>query len=169
MNGATGVNFHGGETGQDGTTPFHYQPIVELNGVVTGTQPAYDGMLAVYLAGQGNLLATTVTTTNQTFTAYALDYKADGSTMVMLNNKSATDGVAVTVDVGAPVTSASAIYVQGTPAGSLTAPAAAVTVAEASVTAQGTWARKPPYIQQTMGNTASVFVPAASAALVRIQ
>jgi hypothetical protein len=169
LNGGTGVNFHGGETGQDGTNPFHYQPIVELNGVVTGTQPAYDAMLAVYLAGQGNLLATTVTTTNQTFTAYALDYKADGSTMVMLNNKSSTDGVAVTVDLGAAVTSASAIYLQGGTPSSLTAPASAVTLAEAGVTAQGTWARKPPYIQKTMGNTVSVFVPPASAALVRVQ
>ncbi len=169
QNGATGINFHGGETGQDGTNPFHYEPIVELNGVVQGTQPAFDAMLAVYLAGQGNVLGTTVTTTNPTFTAYAVDYKADGSTMVMLDNKSATDGVAVTVDLGAPATSASAIYLQGTPAGSLTAPAAAVTLAEASVTGQGTWARKPPYIQKTMGNTVSVFVPAASAALVRVQ
>jgi hypothetical protein len=169
MNGATGVNMHGGETGQDGTNPFHYQPIVELNGVVTGTQPAYDAMLAVYVMGQGNVLSTTVTTTNQTFTAYAVDYKADGSVMVVLNNKSSTDGVAATVDLGAPVTSASAIYLMGGTPSSLSAPASAVTLAEAGVTAQGTWARKPPYIQKTTGNTVSVFVPAASAALVRVQ
>jgi hypothetical protein len=169
QNGATGINFHGGETGQDGTKPFSYTPILEANGVVQGTQPIYDAMLAFYLAGQGDVLGTSVTTSNSDFTAYALDYAADGSTSVVLDNKDATTGVQVTVDLGAPVTSASAIYLEGSPAGSLTAPASAVTVAGAPVTAQGTWARNPPYTQTTSGNPVSVFVPPASAALVRVQ
>ncbi len=169
QNGASGVNFHGGETGQDGTKPFSYTPIVEVNGVVQGTQPIYDAMLFFYLAGQGDLLSTSVSTSNPNFTAYALDYTADGSTSVVLDNKNATTGVQVTVDLGAPVTSASAIYLQGSPAGLLTAPASTVTLAGAGVTAQGTWARNPPYTQTTSGNTVSVFVPPASAALVRVQ
>jgi hypothetical protein len=76
--------------------------------------------------------------------------------------------VQVTVNMGTAVTSASAIYLQGAP-GSLTAPAASVTLAGAHVSAQGTWARNAPFIQATAGNTVSVFVPPASAALVRVR
>jgi len=165
-NGASGVNFHGGETGMDGTSPFYYEPIQENLGVVQAVMPVYYGMLLFYLAGQGSTLATTVTSSNANFTAYAIDYKADGSTSVVLDNKNASTGVQVTVDVGTAVTSASAIYLQGTAAG-LTAPS--VTLAGAAVTPQGAWARNPPFIQTTSGNTVSVFVPPASAALVRVQ
>jgi hypothetical protein len=73
------------------------------------------------------------------------------------------------VNVGTAVTSASAIYLQGMPAGTLTAPSPSVTLAGASVTPQGAWARNPPFIQSTSGNTVSVFIPPASAALVRVQ
>jgi hypothetical protein len=169
QHGASGVNFHGGETGMDGTRPFYYMPIVESNGVVQAAQPEYHGMLAFYLAGQGNLLGTNVNVNNPNFTAYAVDYKADGSTSVVLDNKNATTGVQVTVDLGAAVTSASAIYLEGTPAGSLTAAASTVTLAGAQVTPQGKWARNPPFIQTVSGNTVSVFVPPASAAVVRVQ
>jgi hypothetical protein len=166
--GASGINFHGGETGMDGTRPFYYQPIVENNGVVQAAQPVFHGMLFFYLAGQGHVLETAVTSSNPNLTAYALDYQADGSTSVVLNNKNATTGVQVTVDAGTAVTSASAIYLQGAP-GSLTAPASSVTLAGAHVTPQGTWARNAPFIQSTAGNTVSVFVPPASAALVRVK
>jgi len=72
------------------------------------------------------------------------------------------------VNLGTSVTSASAIYLEGMPAGSLTAAASGVTLAGAPVTTDGTWARQPPFIQTTSGNTVSVFVPPASAALVRV-
>jgi hypothetical protein len=170
QNGATGINFSGGETGMDGTSPFSYTPIVENNAMVTGTQPLYDGMLGFYLMGQGPILQTTVTTTNPNFTAYTVDYTADGSTMVMLDNKDATTGVQATVDIGAAATSASAIYLQGDPSNvSLFAPAASVSLAGAGVTACGSWARNPPFTQMTSGNTVTVFVPPASAAIVRVE
>jgi hypothetical protein len=76
-------------------------------------------------------------------------------------------GVQVTVNVGTAVTSASAIYLQG--GGSLTAEASTVTLAGTHVSAQGTWARNAPFTQTTAGNTVSVFVPPASAALVRVK
>ncbi len=80
----------------------------------------------------------------------------------------ATTGVAATVNLGPLVTSASAIYLEGTPAGNLTAGASTVILAGAQVTPDGTWARNPPFIQTSSGNTVSVFVPPASAALVRV-
>jgi hypothetical protein len=164
--GGSGVNLHGGETGMDGTVPFFYEPIMENKGVVVQVQPIYYSMLILNLAGQGPVVSATVNTTNPYFTAYAI--KANGYTSVILDNKNASSGVNATVDVGSAASSASAIYLQGTPVGSLSAPATAVTLAGASVTAAGVWNRNPPFIQTTSGSTVSVYVPAASAALVRI-
>jgi hypothetical protein len=166
INGSSGVNFHGGETGMDGTKPYYYSPIVMDKGAVVQVQPLYYGMLLFSLAGAGNAVSTTVSTTNPNFTAYAI--KASGFTSVVLVNKSATSGVSATVDMGGPVTAASAIYLQGTPAGSLTAAATAVTLAGAPVTPAGAWDRRAPFIQTASGNTVSTFVPAASAALIRV-
>ena len=162
----TGINFHGGETGMDGTKPFYYEPIKELNGAVVQVQPEYYGMLLFTEAGQGPMVSTTVNMSNQYFTAWTI--KANGFTSVVLDNKNATSGVNATVNLGAAVSSASAVYLQGTPAGSLSAPEGSVTLAGAQVTAAGVWNRNPPYIQTTSGNTVSVYVPPASAALVRV-
>jgi len=123
-------------------------------------------MLLFYLAGQGPMVSTTATTSNPNFTAYAI--KADGWTSVVLDNKNAASGVNATVNLGAAVSSASAIYLQGTPSGSLTAGAADVTLAGAQISTAGAWNRNPPYIQTTSGNTVSVYIPPASAALVRV-
>jgi hypothetical protein len=167
-NGGTGVNLHGGETGMDGSKPFAYEPIMEKNGQVVDAQPEYYGMLMFYLAGTGPLVKTTLTNPPQYFTAYAI--KATGGwTSVILDNKNATSGVTATVNLGSAVTSASAIYLQGTPAGSLTAAEGAVTLAGATVSPAGVWNRGAPYSQTVSGNTFTIYIPAASAALVRVQ
>jgi hypothetical protein len=165
-NSGGGANFHGGETGMDGTVPFYYEPIKETNGVVVQVQPEYYGMLLFTQAGTGPMVSTTVNSSNANFTAYAI--KANGFTSVVLNNRNDTSGVNATVDLGAAVSSASAIYLQGTPAGSLTAAAGNVTLAGAQVTTAGAWNRNPPYIQTTSGSTVSAYVPPASAVLVRV-
>jgi hypothetical protein len=167
QHGGAGVNFHSGEDGQDGTKPFYYEAIKEKNGVVVGVQPEYYGLLLFSLAGTGSVVATTVTSSNPNFTAYTV--KASGFTSVVLDNKSSTNGVNATINMGAAVSSASAIYLEGTPGGSLTAGAGNVTLAGSVVTTAGVWNRKPPYIQTTSGNTVSVYVPPASAALVRVR
>jgi hypothetical protein len=151
----------------DGSKPFYYEPIMENLGVVVQVQPVYYGMLMFSLAGQGPMIATTATTSHPNFTAYAI--KANGFTSVVLDNKNATNGVNATVNLGAPVSSASAIYLQATPGGSLAAAATEVTLAGAHVSTAGVWNRNPPYIQPTSGNTVSVYVPPGSAALVRVQ
>jgi hypothetical protein len=164
--GGSGVNFHGGETGMDGSRPFYYMPIMETNGVVVAVQPLYYGMLLFSLAGQGPMVSTTVTTSNMYFTAYAI--KANGFTSVVLDNKDATNGVNATVDLGSAVTSASAMYLQGTPAGSLTAASGSVTLGGATISTDAVWTHDPPYTQTTSGNTVTVYIPPASAALVRV-
>jgi len=164
--GGSGINFHNGETGMDGPVPFYYEPIKENGGVVVQVQPEYYGMLLFTQAGVGSMVSTTVTTSAQNFTAWSV--KADGFTSVVLNNRNASSDVSATINLGSAASSASAIYLQATPAGSLTAAAGNVTLAGAQVSVTGNWPRNAPYIQTVSGNNVSVYVPAASAVLVRV-
>jgi hypothetical protein len=164
MHGSTGINFHGGRQGMDGTTPFLYSPIAEGPNGITGVNPIFYGMLLMSVAGTGNVLATTASAGSQNFTAYALA-QADGSTSIVLDNKDATSGVNASVDVGAPVASASAMYLQGP---SLTATSGA-TFGGAAVSAAGVWNPRPPYALASAGNVVTVLVPPASAALVHLR
>jgi hypothetical protein len=166
QHGGNGVDWHGGEVGQDGTRPFYYAAVAESGGQVTGVQPLYYGLLLFATAGTGPVLSTTVSSSNSNFTAYAV--KGNGYKSVVLVNRNSTMGVTATVNMGAAVTSASAIYLQGTPAGSLSAGAGQVTLAGSTVTTDGVWARTAPYMQATSGNTATVYVPPVTAALVRV-
>lgn len=164
--GGSGINFHTSENGMDGTVPFYYEPIKEDKGMVVQVQPQYYGMLLFAEAGAGSLVSATVTTTAQYFTAWGI--KTSEFTSVVLNNRNATTGITATVNVGAAAGSASAIYLEGTPAGSLTAAAGNVTLAGAKVSVAGDWPRNPPFIQAVSGNNVTVYVPAATAALVRV-
>jgi hypothetical protein len=165
-NGGSGVNFHGGEEGMDGSRNFYYEPIEELDGVVQQVHPVYYGMLMFVLAGTGPMVSTTVTTTNPYFTSYAI--KANGFVSVVLDNKNATSGVNATVNLGSAVTSASAIYLEGTPAGDLTAAAGDVTVGGSLVSNAGAWTSTGTYTQTTSGSSVTVYIPPAAAALVRV-
>ncbi|MES1188182.1 MAG: hypothetical protein ABUL60_30475 [Myxococcales bacterium] len=164
--GGSGVNFHNGENGQDGTVPFYYEPLKETNGVVVQVQPEYYGMLLFAQAGAGSMVSTTVTSSAEHFTAWAI--KGSTATSVVLNNRDASSGVTATVNLGTPVSSAGAIYLEATPTGSLTAASGSVTLAGAQVSVTGDWPRNAPYPQAVSGNSVSVFVPAASAALVSV-
>jgi hypothetical protein len=164
--GGSGVNFHTSENGMDGTVPFYYEPMKEDKGVVVQVQPEYYGMLLFAEAGVGSMVSTTVTTSAQYFTAWAI--KTHDFTSVVLNNRNPSSGVSAMVQLGAVVTGASAIYLEATPAGSLTAAAGNVTLAGAKVSVTGDWPRNSPYIQTVSGNSVSVYIPTASAALVRV-
>ena len=163
--GGSGINFHNGEDGMDGVVPHYYDAIKENGGVVVQVRPLYYGMLLFTQAGTGSLLSTTPTGAPD-FTAWAI--KANGFTSVVLNNRNASSAVNATVNLGAAVSSASAIYLQGTSTGGLTTGAGDVTLAGAQVSVAGDWPRNAPYIQTVSGNNVSVYVPAASAALVRV-
>jgi hypothetical protein len=164
-NGSTGINFHGGRAGMDGTTPFLYSPIAETptgsNGGITGVNPIFYGMLLMSRAGTGDVLSTTAAAGAVNFTAYAVA-QPDGSTNVVLDNKDPMNGVRASVDLGVPISSASAMYLQGP---SLTS-TNGVTLGGASVSASGSWNPNPPYALPSSGSVVTVLVPPASAALV---
>jgi hypothetical protein len=145
--------------------PFRYSPLLEVDSKVTAAAPLYYGMLLVSQIGAGDMLGTSLTNAGNTkLRAYAVT-PADGVTKVILVNFEATTGVNATVDLGAAVASASAIYLRGTSLTSTTG----VTLADAPVTATGTWAPKPPYTLARSGTTLTVPVPAASAVLITAQ
>ncbi len=165
--GASGINFHGGEAGMDGSTPFVYSPVQENAGVVTGAAPIFYGMLLFSLAGSGTALATTISAGAIDFTAYALQ-RSDGSTSVVLDNKDVATGVRVTVNLGVAVKSANALYLEGPSPVSLMA-TSGVTLGGVGISAQGAWTPNPPYALAAAGTTVTVLVPPGTAALVRAQ
>jgi len=173
--GNVGVNFHGGGQNMDGNNcpngvsscdrPFRYSPLLEVDSKVTAAAPLFYGMLLVSRIGAGDMLGTTVTNpSNAKLRAYTVT-PADGSTQVVLVNFEATTGVNATVDVGAAVGSASAIYLRGASLTSTTG----VTLGEAPVTAAGAWTPKPAFTLARSGTTLTVPVPAASAVLITAQ
>jgi len=169
--GSVGVNFHGGGQNMDGNVcpngvsscnkPFRYSPLLEVDSRVTAAAPLYYGMLLVSRMSAGDMLQTTISGTTVALRAYAVT-AADGTTNVVLVNSEASTGVNATVDVGAALSSASAIYLRGPSLASTSG----VTLGEAAVTATGTWNPKPPYTLVHGGTTLSVPLPAASAVLI---
>jgi hypothetical protein len=170
--GSVGVNFHGGGQNMDGNNcpngvascdrPFRYSPLIEVDSRVTAAAPLFYGMLLVSRIGTGEMLPTSIVNAGTTkLRAYAVT-PADGTTAVVLVNSDTSNGVKATVDIGAPVSSASLSYLRGS---SLTA-TTGVTLTEAPVTAGGDWSAKPPYTLTHTGTTFTVPVPASAAVLV---
>lgn len=167
--GSTGVNLHGGGTGQDGTRPFYYSPIEESNGAVTNAQPLFYGMLLFTIAGTGDILSTTATVAGTdggplSFSAYAIA-QSDGSTNVVLVNKDATTSVNVQLEAGKSVARASAIYLQASGLDALSG----VTLAGTGISNAGAWTPGSPIGLSTTADSATLLVPAASAVLVHLE
>jgi hypothetical protein len=178
QNGSSGINFHGGRTGMDAAGgaawPFAYAPIAE-NGMVSGVNPLFYGMLFMSLAGTGDVLATSVTNNpiGHTFTAHAIGL-ADGSMNIVLRSTDQLAGMTVNVDIGAPVTAASAIYLQGPipPAIAhdyLLYATSGITLAGSGISPTGAWKPNRPFAVSSSGNVVTVGLPPSSAALVHVQ
>jgi hypothetical protein len=164
QNGSGGVNFHGGGAGQDGSKPFIYTPINEMNGIVTDAQPIFYGMLLVTSAGTGTVLATAVQVSQVNFTGYAVS-RPDGSTNVVLVNKDTAQTVDASVDAGKAVTEAEAIFLEGP---SILA-TSGVTLAGAGISSAGEWNPKPAWTLPVSGHVVTVAVSPASAVLIHVE
>jgi hypothetical protein len=161
-NGSSGANFHGGGAGQDGAKPFIYTPINEVNGVVTGAQPIFYGMLLVASTGGGSVLSTTITVPDSlNVTAYAVT-PADGSTDAVIVNKDTTHGIEASVNVGRSVATAAAVFLEGPSLLALSG----VTFAGAGISPAGAWTPMPAWTLPVAGEVVSVVVPPASAVIV---
>jgi uncharacterized protein (TIGR03437 family) len=80
LNGAQGINLHGGGNSTG------YTPIADSAGVVVGARPEFYGVTLFTLAGQGLLLQTTINAGGLNATAYAIQ-AANGVLSIIINNK----------------------------------------------------------------------------------
>jgi hypothetical protein len=156
QHGSAGVNLHGGGNGPG------YTPIADSNGAVVGARPEFYGALLFALAGQGTLYGTTVTVPNDlNVSAYAVG-AAGGGTNIVVVSKDASSGVHAAIDVGAPITTAGVLYLQGP---SLDA-TSGVTLGSAGIDPSGSFSPTGPIPLTVSGTTVTVDVPAASAAII---
>jgi len=155
--GGIGANLHGGGDG-DG-----YTPIADSDGVVVAARPEYYGLLLAVLAGQGTLLATTVAAGALNVTAYAVRPAAGGLNVVVVNKDSAQN-LQLSLTTGLTVNTADLQLLTG-PALDATS---GVTIQGATVTPEGGFAPAAPYTPDIAGGVVTCYVPAASAALIRI-
>ncbi|WP_194898672.1 glycosyl hydrolase family protein [Catenulispora pinisilvae] len=147
--GASGVNFHGGTSGQ---FPINYSPIV-FNGLTpTGVQGVYYGELLWKLAGTGPLHTASVTG-GAAVSAWSIGDN------VFIDNKGSAP-ITTTITLPAPAATAHAY--------TLTAPSLtskAITIAGSTVSGTGAFRPTPTPVPVT-GARAKVSVPAGSAVLV---
>jgi hypothetical protein len=154
---STGVNFMGGGDTND------FTPIYDNGTNVTKIGPDYYAMFAyARLLKGGKLMTTHVTPSPSTFSAYAID-EPDGSTDLVLNNRSATSNF--TVAIAAPNDSeASSILLTGP---SLTA-TSGFTLGGSAINTDGNWSPAITNTWPVVEGSAIVTVPAAGAQIVHI-
>jgi hypothetical protein len=154
---STGVNFMGG-----GDTN-NFTPIYDDGTNVVRIGPDYYAMFAyARLLKGGKLMTTKVTPSPSTFSAYAIE-EPDGSTDLVLNNRSASSNF--TVAIAAPHASqASAILLTGP---SLTA-TSGFTLGGSAINTNGTWEPAVTTTWPIVEDSAIVTVPAGSAQMVHI-
>lgn len=106
LNGAQGINLHGGGNGTG------YTPIADSGGVVVGARPEFYGVTLFTLAGQGLLQQTTISAGGLNATAYAIR-AVSGAYSIIINNKDQTQNLNVTIQLPQAATSAQLIQMTG--------------------------------------------------------
>lgn len=155
LNGGQGVNFHGG-----GQSP--YSPIVDNGTVVTVVGPEFYGLKMFSLIPPGNVIPATVTlASNINFTAYGTR-QAGGTISALLNNKEASNAVAVSVNLGPYVTGAQLIELTGPSLYSTSG----YTLGGATINPDGSWSGSVQKILSVTNGQLTVYVPPISAILL---
>jgi hypothetical protein len=157
LGGGSGVNMTGG-----GDTPG-YTPIADNIGSVVEARPEYYGILLFNLAGEGALLAANVSSSTPDVTVYAVSC-TDGSLSILIVNKDLTQNLQSSIDCGRAVNSARLMLMTGPSLSATTG----VTIQGASVAQDGKFAPSAPFTLPMAGSVVSCYVPALSAALIRV-
>jgi hypothetical protein len=155
--GASGVNLHGGGNGPG------YTPIAnDAAGKVVGARPEYYGVALFAMAASGELIGASVGAGAPALQAWAVD-GTDGTTSLILVNKSRTDLARATIDFGRAVSTVELT--------TLIAPAlestSGVLLGGAPIAADGSWNPGALPTVPSSGSSATVDVAPASAALLR--
>jgi hypothetical protein len=157
LNGATGVNMHGGGD-SDG-----YTPIADHSGSVIEARPEYYGLLFFTLAGPGTLLETQLSAGSVDATAYAVK-TASGDLNVMLVNKDTAQNLTITIETNKSIQTAT----QLTMTGPNLAATSGVTIQGATVNADGSFSPASPGTLTPSGTQTTCYIPSLSAVLIRI-
>jgi hypothetical protein len=128
LNGGQGINFHGG-----GRSP--YSPLVDRRSVVKWVRPEFYGLKMFSMIPRGNVIPAAVTlSSNINFTAYGVR-QADGAISALLNNKSPSNTVAVSINLGTDVAGAQLIELTGPSLDSISG----YTLGGATINRNGSW------------------------------
>jgi hypothetical protein len=159
-NGCSGVNMETGVNHRDFISS--YSPIGDDERGHYSAKPEYYGLLAFSLAGRGSLLMTEVEGGSPEVKAYATQSGRAGLALTLINK--GADARTVTVSPGGAIRKASVIR--------LHAPALSakegVTLGGAELTSAGAWRAAEAGALQARNGEVSLDLPAASAAIVRM-
>jgi len=153
LNGAQGINLHGGG---DSTG---YTPIADSNGVVVGARPEFYGVTLFTLAGQGTLQQTTINAGGLNATAYAIQ-AANGALSIIINNKDQAQTLNVTLQLPQPAQSATLIQMTGPALDSTTG----ILIQGSAIQPDGTFSPGPAMLLSTLACSVSPL----SAVLVQV-
>jgi len=108
INGGQGINFHGGGSGTSS-----YTPIADNGTSVVQARPEYYALKLFALAAHGNALPAVISPAPAiNFAAFGIRY-ANGALGAVLNDKDATNGVQVNLNLGTNVAAAQAMVLTG--------------------------------------------------------
>ncbi|HEX4120622.1 MAG TPA: glycosyl hydrolase family protein [Verrucomicrobiae bacterium] len=156
LNGAQGINFHGGG---DGTG---YTPIADNGSAVVQARPEFYGLKMFSLVSEGALVPATVSlSSNINFTAYGVR-RAGGGISAVLINKDTNHAAQVSVNLGSDIGSAEMIELTG-PALDATN---AYTIGGAPINANGSWAGGVQSVIPASDGQLTIQVPPISAILL---
>ena len=157
LNGAEGINLHGGGNSTG------YTPIADSDGEVVGARPEFYGVTLFTLAGPGTLLPATISAAGLNATAYAVQ-SANGGLNIIINNKDENQSLSVTIQLPRSAQAADLIAMTGA---SLDA-TSGVAIQGAAIGNDGRFTPGSALALPVSGSTATCYVGPLSAALVQV-
>ena len=151
VNGGQGINFHSGGSGASS-----YTPIADNGYNVVEARPEYYGMKIFSLAAHGNALPAAISPApGINFAAYGIRY-TNSALGAVLNNKDATNGVQVTINLGTNVAAVQPLVLVGPALNSTSS----YTLGGAPINPDGSWAGGfQPAVFSTNGQLTVTVVP----------
>ncbi len=164
LGGASGINLHGGGNGGG------YTPIADQHGRVVEARPEYYGLLLFTMAGQGELYTANLAAGGLNATAYAVKLAAGGLNLVIVN-KDLGQNLELTAQLPQRARSASLLELTQLSVGAK-APEllthSGVTIQGSPIRRDGGFSPSPAYDLSAHGSRLKCYVPALSAALIRV-